>query len=221
MPPKTLPKKHLAGMKRRFRELIDWAFDGNLTLTSQILHMPFSTVQQYYQKGPRRISPQAIQRMDDLDEEADWGHWVMGQGAAGPTGKAPLSMAEFGYYTVQVMEDEDSYVYPAAVGWRVKRVANAAAKVIDCEYEQLLKLVFSPIIEGIKAGLYRSVFGGDGWFEPAIVGGRNALNKKLAGTKTVAGVGRLGALGFSIERARSIHRLCEFWEWELGIGAKP
>ena len=63
--------------------------------------------------------------------------------------------------------------------------------------------------------------GGDGWFEPAIVGGRNALNRKLAGTKPVAGVGRLGALGFGIERARSIHRLCEFWECELGIDAKP
>ena len=81
--------------------------------------------------------------------------------------------------------------------------------------------MFAPIIQGIKAGLCRSALGGDRWFKPSIVGGRNALNKKLAGTKPIAGMGRLGALGFGIERARSIHRLCEFSEWELGIGAKP
>ena len=63
MPPKKRSKKDVAQMRRRFREAIDWGFDGNLSMTARVLKMSLSTVQQYYVEGPRRVSQQAVQKL--------------------------------------------------------------------------------------------------------------------------------------------------------------
>ena len=69
---KALSLAKLKQLKRRFRAMVDFSFNGNLTFAADTLEMPFSTVQQYYQRGPRRIDGRAVKRIDDLLGRPGW-----------------------------------------------------------------------------------------------------------------------------------------------------
>ncbi len=64
MPPVPLPQAQLVGLHVRFQRLVDWGFAGNLTLAAKMLGMPFSTVQKYYQLGPRRVTADALMAIE-------------------------------------------------------------------------------------------------------------------------------------------------------------
>jgi hypothetical protein len=58
MPPKPLPKKTLAQLKRRFREIVDWAFDGSTTLaarSSACRSLPYSSTIRRGRGGSQRL----------------------------------------------------------------------------------------------------------------------------------------------------------------------
>ena len=208
MPPKRVAKKRVKEMRHHFREFVDWVFDGNLSLGSRVLAMSLSTVQKYYQDGPRRMSSQVIQRINDLEDRADWGHWIVGKGISRGRAGPPRSMGEFGYQNIIVTPAGPAYLVPLAVMWRVDRVVEIIGQAVNAKRNQRLAIVFSPIVAGLKAGLYVSALGKRPRFRPARVRGRRAIKSPHDLIKE---------MGMGIERAQQIHRLCEFWEAELGI----
>ena len=195
MPPRAVPKKRVALMRRRFRDLIDWAFDGNLSLAARALRMPVSTVQKYYQEGPRRISSEALERIDELTE---LGSWVAGEGEG-------TIWESFRTISRGDQPDGAEYVIPQVVMWRVNSVMDAMSKRVNADRDAVRDAFFAPILEGLNIGLFRGAFSGTkSFFNPAVVG----IKAKR---------GRSGAalLGWNLARAKQIHRLCEFWEGEL------
>ena len=96
------------------------------------------------------------------------------------------------------------YVIPAVVMWRVNRIIKREKKRGTSE-EDTLKLLFSPIKEAIRQGRIGKPLPGP---TPMLLrptdeeGGELDLPHRL---------------GFDIEQAHRIHRLCAYWEAELGI----
>ncbi len=204
MAPKRLSKKRLAGLKRRFRELVDWTFDGNLSLASKALGMPFSTVQQYYQDGPRRISAAALSAIDRVTGLADW---LTGELRSELTGKFPNSIAEVRPWTIlKATEDGPEFWIPHWTLWRVDHVADAMIELnpkLDRDTARLI--VFGRMLDGLKHGLFKAPLPGISL--PATVGGRLRPDVRDPA----------GSLGFGREAARRVHRECARWERDLGI----
>lgn len=204
MAPKPLSKKRLAGLKRRFRELVDWAFDGNLSLASKALGMPFSTVQQYYQAGPKRISAAALSAIDRVTGLADW---LTGEARSEFTGKFPTSIAEAGPWAiVKAEEDGPGFWIPHWTMWRVDYVIDAMMErspKLDRETARLI--VFGGMLNGLKHGLFKAPLPGVPL--PANVSGRLRPDVRNP----------MKSLGFGREAARRVHEVCAEWEKLLEI----
>lgn len=203
MPPKAVPKKRIALLRRRFRELIDWGFDGNFSLAARALEMPVSTVQQYYQAGPRRIGKKALGRIDEL---TGLGEWI-----AGDDDREIWRQMDF-----TALEEQDGgpkYLIPKLVQWRVEKVIDEMEKHVTADRDVLEGVFFAPILKALSVGLFRSSLPGSG-FNLAFLG---AADPSRLGS--VANLRRL--MGMEIERAKQIHRLCEFWEGELRLVINP
>ena len=205
MPPKPLSKKRLAGLRRRFRDVIDWAFDGNLRLASRVLGMPLSTIQQYYQQGPRRISAKTLSAIDRVTGLADW---LAGQAVSKITGKFPTSIGEAqGWTIVKVTKDGAEFWFPNCVLWRVDSVADAMIQRsprLDRKSAHLR--VVGSILGALEDGVLQAP---QGLRLPATVGGRFRPDiRDLAGS---LGVGR--------DAARQMHQVCVGWELLLKMRA--
>lgn len=73
MPRVAVSADRVLKMRHRFRLIVDKAFGGHLSMTADALKMPFSTVQQYYHRGPRRYNPSVVEHMRwYLDVNAAW-----------------------------------------------------------------------------------------------------------------------------------------------------
>ena len=204
MAPRPLSKKRLAGLKRRFRDLIDWAFDGNLSLASKALEMPFSTVQQYYQYGPRRISASALSAIDRVTGLADW---LTGEARSEFTGKFPNSIAEAQSWTyIKAEEDGPKFWIPSWTMWRVDRVADAMMEINPKLNRETARLaVFGRMLYGLKHGLLKPSI--PGMPMPVSWGGRLLPDV----------MDPIGSLGFGREAAQQVHGECARWERDLGI----
>ena len=202
---KPLPKKRLAGLKWRFRQLVDWAFDGNLSLASKALGMPFSTVQQYYQAGPKRISAAALSAIDRVTGLADW---LTGEARSEFTGKFPASIAEAGPWTIVKAEEDGPGIWiPNWTMWRVDYVTDAMMELnpkLDRDTARLI--VFGRMLDGLKHGLFKAPLPGVAL--PATVGGRR-LRPDVKNPIESLGLGR--------EAARRVHEVCAEWEKLLEI----
>lgn len=204
MPPKALPKKQLTALKRRFREIVDWVFDGNLTLASRRLDLPFSTVQKYYQHGPRRISAAALSAIDRATGLADW---LSGEARSEFTGKFPNSIAEAqGWKHLRAEEGGSGFWIPDLTMWRVDYVADAMMDLNPkLDRETARRIVFGGMLDGLKHGLFKAPLPGSPL--PATVGGRFRPDVRNLMT----------SVGFGREAARRVHEVCARWERDLGI----
>ena len=191
MPPQPLPKKTLSRLRRRFRELVDWAFDGNLSLASRVLEMPFSTVQRYYQSGPRRIDARAFKRVEEL---FGLGPWIIAEEE--PRMPDKLAMRPGWHLVTSDDKKGPSYWIPEVVMWRVRLILKAMADLTGRDEESLIPVLFAPIFEGIKVGLVKA--------PPAVLSG------DLGEPRGFAAV-------LNRDTARKVHKLGEYWERELGI----
>ena len=211
-------------MRRRFQEAIDWGFDGNLSLAARVLNMPFSTVQQYYQRGPRRVSPAVVKKIDQV---MGLGRWIVGEADPGPTGKYCASVGEatrWRLITVTInAEDgkqEVGYPYPVVVLWRISRVLAEMARRGDKREDSMEDLFFKPIEAAIKERVLRAPRGMRSLrIDPdtrEVTETPSAVIRKGMPRK---GKSPADILGYDIGAARRIHRLCEYWETELEIGA--
>ena len=200
MPRKPLPKKKLAKLKRRFRELVDWAFNGNLSLAARMLEMPFSTVQQYYQKGPRRIDGKVVTRVNEMFQ---LGEWIIGEEEP----QMPDSFAKASNWRLLRVNTETGPCYwvPELVMWRVRRILQPMVELSGKDEDSMIQVLFATIIEGIKTGLLKA---------PPV---------KNFPKMPVVVVGHLGERGLgavcNVDTAREVHKLCEVWEQKLGIEA--
>lgn len=202
MPAKPVPKRKLAKLKRRFRELVDWAFDSNLTLASRVLEMPFSTVQQYYQKGPRRIDARVVKRIEELFE---LGLWIIAE----EDPQMPDRFAACTGWRLLTIDNTTgpSYWIPEVVMWRVRLSLKAMEDLTGLGKDALIPVLFAPILEGIKVGLLKALPTKNPFPEaPVVLGG------ELGEDGLQAVYGR--------HTARKIHKLCEYWEQELEIGPR-
>lgn len=198
MPRKQLPRKKLAKLKRRFRELVDWAFNGNLSLAAQMLDMPFSTVQKYYQEGPRRIDGKVVTRVNEMFQ---LGEWIIGEEEP----QKPDSFATASAWLPLRVNAETgpSYWVPELVMWRVRRILQPMVELSGKDEESMIQVVFATILEGINTGLLKAPPGESFPQIPVVVGGH-------------LGERGLDAV-YSVDTAREVHKLCEFWEQKLGI----
>ena len=204
MPPKPLSKKRLTSLRRRFRDLIDWAFDGNLSLASRVLGMPFSTVQQYYQQGPRRMSAKTLSAIDRITGLADW---LAGVARSDFTGKFPNTIAEAQpWRTLRAAKEGPGFMVPDCVLWRVEHVADAIIQLNpELERKAAQLIVVGSILDALKNGLIRAPR--ENIRLPATVGGELHPDvKDLA-----------GSLGMGREAAHHVHAACAWWERFLGI----
>lgn len=202
MPPKAVPKKRVALLRRRFRKLIEWAFDENLSLAARALGMPVSTVQQYYQAGPRRISKKALRRIDELTGLGEW--------MAGDDDREIWRRMDF--ITIQQKEGGPKYLIPKLVLWRVKRVIDEMEKHATADRDVLREVFFAPILEALSAGLFPSLSAGSE--------SNYALLRQAEPRRLRSAVDIQDLMGMNIERAKQIHRLCKWWEGELRLVIK-
>ena len=204
MPPKPLPKKTRTALKKRFRDIVVWAFDGNLTLASRALGLPFSTVQKYYQFGPRRISAAAL---SSIDRVTGLGDWLTGEAVSEITGKFPTSIGEAqGWDLIQADAEGPYFPIPKCVLWRVDSVADAMMQInprLDRDNARLI--VVGSILDALKNGLIQAP--GGNIRLPATVGGRLRPDIKDPA----------GSLGWGKDAARHVHGVCAWWEGFLGI----
>lgn len=204
MPSRPLPKKTLTALKRRFRDIVAWAFDGNLTLASRTLGLPFSTVQKYYQYGPRRISAAALSAIDRV---TGLGDWLTGEAVDEATGKFPTSIGEAqGWDCIKADEEGPYFPIPNCVLWRVDSVADAMMHLnprLDRNGARLI--VVGSILGALENGLLQAPAAGA--HLAATVGGRLRPDIKDLG----------GSLGWGKEAAEYVHGLCAWWEEFLGI----
>ncbi len=207
MPPRRLPKKKLQALRRRWRQLVDWSFDGNLTMAAAVLGMPFSTVQQYYQKGPRRISTAVVKRIDDV---TGVGAWVAGHepSEGGDTASGTLVEASG---LESIPGQIRTYIIPVFLRWRIDRVVEEMGRRIDVPRDERIDVIFAPIVKGIEIGLLRNSS------ESELLSFAPALD---AGGRVVEGVALVISL-FDRDRVRQVHKFCKIWEDELGISAGP
>ena len=208
MPPKAAPKKRLALLRRRFRELIEWAFDGNLSLAARALEMPVSTVHKYYKEGPRRLSASAVETIERVIG-GGIGRWIAGDDDP-YTGKKPRDINQVCGSTGIIGETDDMvYVVPNVVLWRVRRVIEAMGRHSDASEEERERVCFATVIEAMKAGILASPVR-VGRFRP-VVAGRPGSPREWSDPRA--------ALGFDRHRAKEVHQLCAYWETQLGIEA--
>ena len=214
MPPRAVPKKRVALLRRRFRELVEWSFNGNLSLAARALQMPVSTVQKYYQEGPRRISKEVLKRIDDL---TGLGEWIVNE-------RSQEIWRSLEFDGIRHREGGPMYPVLRLVKWRVIRVidemekqqhvtAQREALIDTAQREALVGVFFAPVLEGLKVGLFQGSRPGQ-HFNIAFIGDVDPKRPR-----SVAEWRRL--TGMELERARQIHRLCEFWEGELRLAIKP
>ena len=216
MSPKPRRSRELVQLRERFRAIVDWCFDENLSLAARVLEMPVSTVQKHYQQGPRRLSAHVVRRIDQLVDGL--GQWLLGHGPPDPTGREPQHTLQVTPgFLLTVNSQGVTYFVPNVVKWRVSQVLSQMAKRTDKPIEELVPVLFAPVIEGLKAGLY--IDHGrvdDDWIRlPLSVAGRRI-------DETIKDFDDLKSfLGYGPERVRQIHALCSFWEAELSIPALP
>lgn len=206
MPPRRLPKKQLQALRRRWRELVDWSFDGNLTLAAAVLGMPFSTVQQYYQKGPRRISTAVVKRIDDV---TGMGAWVAGRDEPG----AERDLIEASG-TASITNDAHpmTYLVPVFLQWRIDRVVEEMGRRTDAARDERIDVIFAPIVKGIEIGLLQNSS------ESELL---SHASRTDADGEVIEGKEAHVISLFDRDGARQVHKFCKIWEDELGISAGP
>ena len=206
MPPRRLPKKHRLTLRRRWRELVDLSFDGNLTMAATVLGMPFSTVQQYYQKGPRRISAAVVKR---IDEVTGVGAWVAGHdepGGGGDTASRTLIDVS-DRVGITSYDHLRMYMIPAFLRWRIERVVEEMGRHSSAARDERIDVIFAPIVKGIDIGLLQ-----------------NLNESGRSGFVDADADGEDGTLMIWLEDrdgVQRVHKFCKIWEDELGISAGP
>ena len=211
MPPRPLPKKHLRMLRRRWRELVDWSFGGNLTMAATVLGMPFSTVQQYYQKGPRRLSAAAVKR---IDEVTGVGEWVAGRDEpreGGGTASRTLMDAS-GVAAITSIDHPRMYEIPGFLCWRIERVVDEMGRHSRAARDERIDVIFAPIVKGIEIGLLEA------WSLSGRLGYAQALD---ADGEEVEGVVTQVIRLEDRKGVRQVHEFCKIWEDELRISAPP
>ena len=173
--------------------------------------MSFSTVQQYYTKGPRRLGAAVVSRVDKL---TGFGNWLVGDDSGlqiGPKGTTEPGPERL-WVSLSLSEKEGpGYPIPVAVAWRVKRVTEKMAAESGIDVVAAHRIMFASILKGLKEGFFGPANAPPAL--PATVGGRRF---DLSATDAAA------VVGMDLRRAkRQIHRLCEFWETELNMPALP
>lgn len=168
-------------------------------MASRVLEIPFSTVQRYYQSGPRRIDARAFKRVEEL---FGLGAWIIAEEE--PRMPDKLAMRPGWHLVTSDDKKGPSYRIPEVVMWRVRLILKAMADLTGRDEESLIPVLFAPIIEGIKVGLVKA--------PPA---------EELFPEAPADLSGDSGERGFAAvlnrDTARKIHKLGEYWERELGI----
>jgi hypothetical protein len=174
-------------MKRRFREIVDEAFDGNFSMASRELEMPLSTVHQYYQKGPRRIDARVAARIEALLKVST--AWLLGE--EGSDEDHPQSQ----YTTYESADSGRQYSYPPLVDWRVKRVKQELTKRLQ-DRREALEVLFEPLATAEK--------------ERIVTG----LDMTTGALPTPEQYDEWGDRMFRTNRLRAhvVHALCNYWE---------
>ncbi len=214
MPTQRIPKELQEQAKQRFREIVDWAFDGNLSMAARVLEMPFSTVRHYYEFGPRRVNHSAIQRMDSVlgrrvDQTLGLGRWLVGEEVKHPsTGTMVGVLTETTHWqNLRARQGNGYYPVPDVVEWRVLRIAKRMSTLSgNSDPDTQMDVFYAPILAALANGVLTSFH-----FLPAVPGGQPDWDK--AATNLSEGVGQ------DVTRAKVVHRLCEFWEAMLDIGS--
>ena len=209
MPPKPLPKRALSEMRRRFRELIDWAFDGNLSMASRHLQMPFSTVQQYYDKGPRRFQARAIERITEL-LGCDIGGWLQVQGYVGRT-----TLLDVTGGTMLLAAKGRVYFIPNAVMWRVSRILHCMKDRSTADWPSVKETFFGHITKAMNIGLIEGDDESDFQHSTHFVSGSSPSAFEHDEGALVAADAT--STGTTLERAKRVHKLCAYWEDELDL----
>lgn len=202
---RAISKKRVLQMRARFRELVDWAFDGDLALAAQALRMPKSTIHKYHSEGPRRI-PRAT--LDSIERVTGLARWLTGELRDESTGgKFPQSIAQalgalggwnsFGTPEARLM-------IPACTNWRIDRVVEAMQQTTEgLDRQTALATIFAADLAGLEHGILRS----PGAHLPATGGGRIHFN--LDDPAAMGGHGK--------DAAKIVHLACEPWERRLSI----
>ncbi len=198
MPAKPLPKRERLARRRRWREIVTWAFDDNLTMAADLLRLPYSTARVYQNEGPRRMKRDVLYRLETLT----WlGGWLLGtddQGRPNPNQPRSLDQDPGRSGTrIYMMVTEPhgrtdwdrlfDYQIPKCVWWRLERLVDAMMERMDAT----------------ASGGTR-----EGW-------ARQAVTAPIA---IAAQSGLLADEPYGLERARRVHRLAAYWEDEIGIG---
>jgi len=71
MPPKSAREAVVRANRDRFRSVVDPLFNGHLSNAARVLGLPFSTVQAYYQHGPRRMSRDFVATLEVAERWRD------------------------------------------------------------------------------------------------------------------------------------------------------
>ncbi|MSR07277.1 MAG: hypothetical protein EXR93_09470 [Gemmatimonadetes bacterium] len=189
MPPKPLPPGSAARLKRRFRLIIDEAFDGNLSMAARELGIPVSTVHKYYQTGPRRLDARVAQRIEAKTKLPI--PWVLGM--EGYDDKHPKS-------GVMRVRGEWQLQYPPLTDWRVQRVLRVMEERLG-KTADVLTIFLAPLKAAEDSELTA----------PEL---QMTKGPPLASEKEWDRVGAW-ARQYGSQRAHLIHVLCEFWERTL------
>lgn len=189
-------KTELTRLRRRFKAIIDWGFGGSQPMAADVLRMPFSTVAHYCSHGPRRISPDVVMRIEELTR---LGYWLIGHTPPGREKTLPDPIEEAtGWSTYSHKRSEGRVQVPGVVKWRIWRVVEEVAlrraesmghADSETDINTLLNLTNRVFLAPIRAGL-----------ESGVYREREGPNER------------------TVDRARQMHKLCEFWETEFGIG---
>ena len=161
-------------------------------MAAQVLEMPFSTVQQYYRKGPRRIPERMVKAVDSIVGQglAAVGQWLADIGDyEDETGLVDI-MPFFAAVRVPGKNDRRLYQIPGPVLWRVYRILDEIGRISGADLDGRWNAMFATVIRGIEIGLFEDPTG-RGW---------------------------VGGSRISLEHTKQVHRLCDYWEHEFGIG---
>ena len=190
---RPVSQKRIRSLRLRFRLFIDEAFDGNLSMASRELKVPFTTVQRYYQVGPRQISVKVTGRIQEFVRREDGVAWILGDGSE--VQRPPWSATE-----AISLVDESRYSCPVMAEWRVNRVLEEIERR-GASSEEALKLFFGVLTGPANAGVIddANLVAGDFPRES---------QRETYGEELRAKSGR---------RAHLTHQLCEFWETLLEL----
>lgn len=199
---RAISKKRVLRMRARFRELVDWAFDGDLALAARALGMPKSTIHKYHSEGPRRI-PRAT--LDSIERVTGLARWLTGELRDELTGgKFPRSIVQAMGRWKGFGTPEARLLIPPCTSWRIDRVVEAMRQGTEgLDRETALATIFATDLAGLEHGILRS----PGAHLPATGGGRIHFN--LDDPAAMGGVGK--------DAAKIVHLACEGWERRLRI----